>query len=111
MARDRVKHRAAVTAYTKRNPEKRKRWARITHLRLKYGLELHEYEVMFSSQGGVCAICAQPPEEGKVLQVDHDHITGRIRGLLCHKCNKALGLLNEQLESALRYLERYGRAR
>ena len=48
-----------------------------------------EYEGMLAEQGGVCAICGNPPKV-KRLHVDHDHATGVIRGLLCHRCNRAL---------------------
>jgi len=43
---------------------------------------------MFQAQGGVCGICKRPPKPGKNLHIDHDHKTGRPRGLLCYRCNK-----------------------
>lgn len=89
------------------------------HFTLKktFGIGLPEYQQMFVEQGGVCAICARP-ESGmhkgkqKWLAVDHCHATGKIRGLLCEFCNKALGMFQdhiERLDSAIKYLERHKR--
>lgn len=59
-----------------------------------YGISDANYAALLSQQGGCCAICRQPPGE-RSLAVDHDHLTGRIRGLLCGLCNTALGLLRD----------------
>lgn len=48
-----------------------------------------EYDRLLTKQNGVCAICGRPPKTRK-LHIDHDHKTGRIRGLLCVRCNRAL---------------------
>jgi len=64
---------------------------------------------MECAQGGVCAICGGINDNDDALSVDHDHETGRIRGLLCSKCNKGLGSFNddpELLRKAIAYLER-----
>lgn len=74
-------------------------WSR----RSLYGLDPADFDLMVAAQSGVCAICTQPRE----LHVDHDHETGRIRGLLCSNCNTALGLLGEDVDvliAALAYL-------
>jgi Recombination endonuclease VII. len=47
------------------------------------------YERLLAEQGGVCAICGNPPKTRR-LHVDHDHKTGRVRGLLCYRCNRLL---------------------
>jgi len=62
-----------------------------------YGLTLDEYDALVDQHDGVCAICREPPAKGrgKRLVVDHDHQTGRIRGLLCALCNVAIGYLRE----------------
>lgn len=73
----------------------------------KYGITLSEYESLLEEQGGVCAICASPPTT-KRLAVDHCHTTGEVRGLLCERCNRGIGLLGdslERVESAARYLQ------
>lgn len=77
------------------------------HLKKTYGISLVEYERILISQGGACKICRRVPD-GKHLAVDHDHATGRIRGLLCQQCNTVLGLLKEDLESIKRLFEYVG---
>lgn len=77
-----------------------------------FGVESQTYDELVALQGGRCAICNRPEtamRRGivKTLSVDHDHATGRIRGLLCHQCNTAIGLMGdspERLTSAIRYL-------
>ena len=78
-----------------------------SHLK-KRGLTPGEFERRLLEQGGVCAICRQPEtavrrSSGKILRlaVDHDHETGEIRGLLCARCNTAIGLLDESHERLL----------
>lgn len=65
------------------------------HLAKSYGLTLAQYDAMVVRQGGKCAACEYPPKPGHRLHVDHDHSTGKVRGLLCHGCNVALGLMDE----------------
>jgi hypothetical protein len=65
-------------------------------LKKKYRLTRAEYDAMLTAQGGVCAICGEPPSDdgprtGVSLHVDHNHRTSRIRSLLCRKCNMGLG--------------------
>jgi hypothetical protein len=77
-------------------------------LRCVYGLSLEEYDAMLDRQGGVCAICKKKPDEGKSLCVDHCHVTGKVRGLLCHKCNSVLAFGNDDpdiLRAAIAYLQ------
>ena len=74
------------------------------HLLQKYNLTLDGYAALVEKQQGKCAICRR---ELKVLCVDHDHQTDRIRGLLCHGCNRAIGLLNDDpnlLDRIVEYL-------
>jgi Recombination endonuclease VII len=61
-----------------------------------------------TEQNNLCAICSAPAKQNKTLSIDHCHETGKIRGLLCSKCNMGLGLLGDTAESlrkALQYLE------
>lgn len=84
----------------------------------EYGISLAEYNVLYSEQGNVCAICKQPETKtnkktGTIykLAVDHCHDTKKVRGLLCHKCNVALGLFSDSvylLNNAMEYLENNG---
>ncbi len=70
-------------------------------LKKAYGIGLKEYEAMLAAQNKVCANCSRPPPENKPwLCVDHCHITGKIRGLLCGKCNSAAGFLEDRAEIA-----------
>src|SRR5262245_50008280 len=74
-------------------------------LRRRYGLSPAEYAALLAKQGGACAICRKR-SKGR-LCVDHCHLTGTVRGLLCRKCNTALGYLNDDqasLVAALAYL-------
>jgi hypothetical protein len=64
---------------------------RVLHLKRKYGMTLRQYEEMLEAQEGRCAICEEPPRADISLHIDHDHATGVVRGLLCFKCNNALG--------------------
>jgi hypothetical protein len=84
-------------------------WDRKSYLRRKYGITLEQYDEMLAAQGGACAICKKPRPEERTLHVDHDHLTGEIRGLLCFRCNNALGDLDEEYElfvKAADYLDR-----
>lgn len=66
------------------------------HLKLLYNITLEDYNVMFTKQEGCCLGCKQHRSLFKRdLCVDHCHITGKIRGLLCDSCNKALGLIKD----------------
>lgn len=60
-----------------------------------YGLSRPEFLSMLDKQGGVCAICKKPGWNGKWPHIDHDHATGRVRGILCSKCNPALGMIDD----------------
>jgi hypothetical protein len=75
-----------------------------------FGITVEGYRALLEKQGGRCAICpATEPGRGNVnFCVDHDHKTGAVRGLLCSRCNVALGLMNDdmaQLKSALEYMQ------
>lgn len=87
-----------------------KRKSREYHLGKKYGLTQEQYDEMLAAQGGGCWICRRPPRPDIALHVDHDHETGRIRGLTCFRCNNALGDFNDDpalLARALDYLDHH----
>jgi hypothetical protein len=73
-------------SYRARKKVLRKRYKR-KHRLAKYKLSSSDYDGLLKKQGGVCAICKQPPTEGKNLPVDHCHKSKKVRGLLCLKCN------------------------
>lgn len=81
-----------------------KRQKREYHLRVMYGLSITEYEAMRRRQKGKCLICRE--YFGRKLVVDHDHETGRVRGLLCCRCNSDLGLFENPtiVARVLKYL-------
>jgi hypothetical protein len=94
-------------AFRKSNPEKVALYSRRSRVRITYGLEPKEYDELLFKQNNGCAICAEKPKT-KSLHVDHCHTTGTVRGLLCHGCNTAIGLLKEDkdiMQKAIKYLE------
>lgn len=91
------------------NPERDRRNYRRRWLRKNYGLTLERYEELVAQQGGVCAICSQPPA-GRELDVDHCHKTGEVRALLCSRCNRVLGHAGDDpdlLQAIVDYLLRF----
>lgn len=76
----------------------------------EYGITLDDYELILLEQGNACAICNSrvADQRGHRLHVDHNHKTGLVRGLLCGKCNRALGYFDDSLERlylAVAYME------
>lgn len=110
---------AKAMAWRDRNSDR----ARDSYLRRQYGITLDKYRELLTQQNGVCAICGKLPGETRpdqgrsqgrpvrpLLAVDHDHATGKVRGLLCLPCNRGIGFLEDDIEtvrSALKYLEEY----
>ena len=79
-------HPAASLVHIRRNSFKR-----------LYGLTIEEAEAIYERQGGKCAICLKTiPFDGRERAIDHDHATGRVRGILCRGCNHALGHIEKQ---------------
>lgn len=90
--------------YSKKNPDVQKR----ANLKSSYGLSLEAWEAMHSAQSGKCAICGRVPPKG--LDVDHCHTSGEVRGLLCRRCNRLLGMAMDSpdvLVSAATYLLKF----
>jgi len=69
-----------------------------------YGIDVSDYDRMLEEQGGGCYICGKKPA-GRALDIDHDHKTGKVRGLLCSNHNRALGLLNDNPDLLLKSVE------
>lgn len=93
------------------DPEHRRNY----ELRRSFGITAADYDAMLAAQNGTCACCSQPERAKrngklKMLAVDHDHVTGDIRGLLCSNCNPMLGYAGDSidiLQKAASYLERH----
>lgn len=97
-------HRDKVKASYQRWYQKR---GKNRELKIKYGIDLIHYHAMLALQANGCKICneSNPGRNYKALkyfQVDHDHKTGKIRGLLCNNCNRALGLFKDNADLCLR---------
>lgn len=115
--RSRQKHQDRANAYNRewraQNPEYHAQWQKENRhrlygyrLRTVYNISGERYADLLANQGGVCGICNTPPN-GKPLGVDHCHGTQEIRGLLCNRCNMAIGAFRDNrrlMTSAMKYL-------
>ena len=78
-------------------------------LKSRFGLRVEDYYQILSAQNGGCSACGEAPKAGKKLCVDHNHKTGKVRGLLCFPCNVSLGALKEdpnRIRGLLAYSEK-----
>ena len=101
------KHREKNKKWKKNNPQKSV-YSRDKMLRNTYGLTEQDYDKQLKLQNGCCAICGKHhTKEKKYLAVDHCHTTGKVRGLLCWRCNVSIGKFEDNvviLQSAINYL-------
>lgn len=122
-AANREKVRANVRAHYGKNCEEKRQYGRDYYQRNRYsqaevrreyrynrhfGITIAEYDRMLEEQGGVCVTCGSEPRSRR-LHVDHCHDSGRVRGLLCGSCNRAIGLLCDDPARAMavsEYLKR-----
>lgn len=91
--------------YVERYEEQYRRADRNKKLKKRYSITVDEYDALHAAQQGICAICKSETDK---LVVDHDHNTGKVRGLLCNTCNLGIGGLKDSptiLLSAIDYLE------
>jgi hypothetical protein len=79
-----------------------KTYQRKYSIKKRYGLSLDDYEAMFEAQEGKCKICKT---ESLVLAIDHCHSTGKIRGLLCDRCNHGLGHFKDDINLLIKAIE------
>ena len=115
----RIKNQRRVQAkqleWSRANKERKWRIGRRNLLKKRYGLTPEQFDALWESQGGTCAICHESPQyfagiakpHRLPLYVDHDHLTGTVRGLLCWNCNIAIGHFKDdvdRLEAAINYL-------
>jgi hypothetical protein len=105
-----AKHRDARLVYKRKWAKEHKDEQKNRNLKWNYGISREEYDTLLESQGGCCAICGKEGNpDGQMMSVDHDHKTGKIRGILCRNCNLGIGYLEDNKEtllSAIGYLER-----
>jgi peptide methionine sulfoxide reductase MsrB len=107
--RNSLQERASQKKYRDNNKDKRKNGM----LQWRFNLTLEEYNAMSEAQGHVCKLCGNPEtskksnsEEVRMLSVDHDHNTGKVRGLLCARCNVQLGHY-EKAKPRVKEFEKY----
>jgi len=96
---DRKAHRPRWAAYRQKH-----------HMKQRYGVSAVEYERLLKEQNGVCAICKGTNPSKRRLSLDHEHKTGKHRGLLCDNCNNGIGRFHEEvgrLAAAIAYLEHH----
>ena len=101
---EKIKRQFRAGRAKEKNPEGQRR----SELKRLYNISLEQYAEIFTSQGEVCAICKQECQTKKSLSVDHNHETGKVRGLLCNRCNRALGMFQDSqllLIRAAQYLK------
>lgn len=93
--------------YPPRNPEAWFNW----YLSYTYNITRKEYDLLLQKQNSKCAICQRERDTMKKrLAVDHDHKTGKVRGLLCNNCNSALGNFRDSIQilrTAVKYLKEF----
>lgn len=116
-ASHREEYNAYQRAYDAAHPEKTALDNRVQRLR-RFGLTIADYEAMLATQNGLCAVCGRAETsranngEVMLLAVDHDHVTGSVRALLCRSCNTGIGLLGDDpalLEVAAGYIRSFRR--
>ncbi len=104
----RAQHRKKISDASRRWREKNPTHNRAFYLK-QYGMTLADYETMLEGQNRRCAISGCNNKPKRAMQVDHDHVSGLVRGLICSNCNCGLGLLGdnaERLAAAIDYLRR-----
>lgn len=105
-----ARNRATKRAWAAKNPESVSRTHRSAWLKFKYGINVDQWEAIFAKQGGRCGICRRSElnADRKRFHVDHNHTTGKVRGILCNLCNVLLGNARDSrdtLARAIAYLE------
>jgi len=112
--RDNPLYKDKIKTYMKQYREEHKeelnknnKWSQIKSL---YGLSKNDWELLWSEQNGCCAICGKKFKSYAGADTDHDHKTGKGRGLLCRRCNSAIGQFNDDIELmklAIKYILKY----
>jgi hypothetical protein len=98
------------TAYNKKYNADNKTYFQDKHRQRKYNVNSEEFKAIFIAQGSCCAICKTQETSKTGWHLDHDHITGKLRGILCQHCNNGLGYFKDNIHHlaiAISYLMRY----
>ena len=106
--RPEVRARARASKYWLRTDTRIK--TRERNLLRKFGLTTQDWNKLFEKQGSCCAACGTTETRGRYgWATDHDHVSGKVRGILCHRCNTELGLLENRVRRVLleKYLEKH----
>lgn len=109
---DNIDKRRAYDKERSKTPERR-RQNKSSALKIKYGLPYEEYQAMWNRQNGLCEICSRPLLEirgSKGAAVDHDHATGKVRDILCGRCNSVIGFCEEDvtlMQKFIGYVEKH----
>lgn len=106
------KNRRRASQWKTANPERARLNKRRRDLRARYGMTLESWQELFQQQGSQCAICRSPSPGKRTWHTDHCHATGKVRGVLCQRCNTALGQVRDDvdiLRRAADYLEHHRR--
>ena len=108
-----IEYRRRAAIWRKGNPEKVKEYTaranRKNNLKKKYSITEDDYQKMLEKQNGLCAICGGRGK--KKLSVDHCHVTKKVRGLLCQRCNVGIGMFKDDtnfMNKAIEYLKSSG---
>ena len=100
-----LKYRPAETKEEFEKKINQKHLSKVNRMEKVYGVNIQDFHNLLIWQHGVCAICGREAKKAKSrhgqLVIDHDHKTGRVRGLLCSNCNVALGLFQENIDVLL----------
>lgn len=99
------KNKDRINALQRKRYTTDRRWEK--QLRVRFGITPEQYWEMHDKQNGLCKICKKPQSVGIKLDVDHNHKTNKVRGLLCRSCNTGIGLLRDSfslLWEAVKYL-------
>lgn len=106
-----------IKNWQEKNKDRIKKYRKNGDLKKRFGISLDDYNKMLKAQEGLCAICLQPEKQRCYktgvtynLSVDHCHKIGTIRALLCNRCNRTLGMVNddiELLEHMINYLKSF----
>jgi hypothetical protein len=100
------KNKGKLAEYARNRRAKNSNIARAANLKSKYNLTLEQFEKRFEEQGSCCAICkATEPGSKNGWHVDHSHVTGKVRGILCHHCNLTIGHAKDDVERLKQILD------